>query len=249
MSPHCGRRIFSVGAPTDPLGLWVSKNPRDKSPKTRSLAWGEAAFYFARHAAATTHPAPGIYWHAQASSDEFVGQGELHPAMRVPWSVRLLFTSLSPFASQREDEIEAIISISDGLNLVTEKVVILVTDANDEAPRFIQEPYVVLVPEDIPAGSSIFKVHAMDRDTGSGGSVTYFLQNLHSPFAVDRHSGVLRLQSGATLDYERSRTHYVTVVAKAQHYLLQAGPCWSQSGYRPSHCSLYQEAQVSLTCP
>ena len=30
---------------------------------------------------------------------------------------------------------------------VAEKVTILVTDANDEAPRFIQEPYVVQVPE------------------------------------------------------------------------------------------------------
>lgn len=30
---------------------------------------------------------------------------------------------------------------------VAEKVMILVTDANDEAPRFIQEPYVVQVPE------------------------------------------------------------------------------------------------------
>ncbi|XP_069316795.1 cadherin-related family member 1 [Eulemur rufifrons] len=116
---------------------------------------------------------------------------------------------------EREDEIEVIISISDSLNLVAEKVVILVTDANDEAPRFIKEPYVVLVPEDTPAGSSIFKVHAVDKDTGSGGSVTYFLQSLHSTlFAVDRHSGVLRLQAGATLDYEKSRTHYVTVVAK-----------------------------------
>lgn len=30
---------------------------------------------------------------------------------------------------------------------MAEKVTILVTDANDEAPRFIQEPYVVQVPE------------------------------------------------------------------------------------------------------
>nr|XP_045255900.1 cadherin-related family member 1 isoform X2 [Macaca fascicularis] len=139
------------------------------------------------------------------------------PSARSVFSVDPTFgniTLVEELDREREDEIEAIISISDGLNLVAEKVVILVTDANDEAPRFIQEPYVALVPEDIPAGSSIFKVHAVDRDTGSGGSVTYFLQNLHSPFAVDRHSGVLRLQAGATLDYERSRTHYVTVVAK-----------------------------------
>lgn len=33
-----------------------------------------------------------------------------------------------------------------------------------------------MTPQDIPAGSSIFKVHAVDKDTGSGGSVTYFLQ-------------------------------------------------------------------------
>ncbi|EHB07411.1 Protocadherin-21 [Heterocephalus glaber] len=116
---------------------------------------------------------------------------------------------------EKEDEIEAIISISDGLNLVAEKVTILVTDANDEAPRFTQEPYVVLVPEDTPAGSSLFAVHAVDRDTGSGGSVTYFLQSLHlTKFAMDRHSGVLRLQAGGTLDYEKCRTHLVTVVAK-----------------------------------
>ncbi|XP_007952424.1 cadherin-related family member 1 [Orycteropus afer afer] len=116
---------------------------------------------------------------------------------------------------EREDEIEAIISISDGLNQVAEKVMILVTDANDEAPRFIQEPYVILVPEDTPAGNSIFKVHAVDRDTGSGGSVTYLLQNPHSTkFAMDRHSGVLRLQAGTTLDYEKAQAHFVTVVAK-----------------------------------
>jgi len=30
---------------------------------------------------------------------------------------------------------------------VAEKVVIVVTDANDEAPRFLQEPYNILVPE------------------------------------------------------------------------------------------------------
>ncbi|XP_045149236.1 cadherin-related family member 1 [Echinops telfairi] len=116
---------------------------------------------------------------------------------------------------EREDEIEAIISISDGVNQVAEKVVILVTDANDEAPKFINEPYVILVPEDTPAGSSILKVHAVDRDTGSGGSVTYFLQNSHAtPFAMDRHSGVLRLRVGTTLDYEKARAHFVTVVAK-----------------------------------
>ncbi|XP_032987221.1 cadherin-related family member 1 isoform X4 [Rhinolophus ferrumequinum] len=140
------------------------------------------------------------------------------PSSRSVFSVDPNFgniTLVEELDREREDEIEAIISISDSLNVVAEKVVILVTDANDEAPRFIQEPYIVHVPEDTPPGSSIFKVHALDKDTGSGGSVTYFLQNMQSTkFAMDRHSGVLRLRPGTTLDYEKARAHFVTVVAK-----------------------------------
>ncbi|XP_041602938.1 cadherin-related family member 1 isoform X2 [Vulpes lagopus] len=140
------------------------------------------------------------------------------PSARSVFSVDPNFgniTLVEELDREREDEIEAVISISDGLNLVAEKVTILVTDANDEAPSFIREPYMVQVPEDIPPGSSLIKVHAVDKDTGSGGSVTYFLQSAQATvFAVDRHSGVLRLRAGATLDYEKARAHVVTVVAK-----------------------------------
>ncbi|XP_034518685.1 cadherin-related family member 1 isoform X2 [Ailuropoda melanoleuca] len=140
------------------------------------------------------------------------------PSARSVFSVDPNFgniTLVEELDRERDDEIEAIISISDGVNLVAEKVTILVTDANDEAPSFIQEPYVVQVPEDIPTGSSIITVHAVDKDTGSGGSVTYFLQNMHATkFTLDHHSGVLRLRPGATLDYEKARAHFVTVVAK-----------------------------------
>lgn len=46
-------------------------------------------------------------------------------------------------------------------------------------------------------------------------SLPSLLQNPHpSEFSVDRHSGVLRLQAGATLDFEKARAHFLTVVAK-----------------------------------
>lgn len=35
-----------------------------------------------------------------------------------------------------------------------------------------------------------------------------------SMFAVDRHSGVVRIKSGEQLDYEKTKTHFVTVIAK-----------------------------------
>uniref|UniRef100_A0A8B9SEJ7 Cadherin-related family member 1 n=1 Tax=Apteryx owenii TaxID=8824 RepID=A0A8B9SEJ7_APTOW len=94
-------------------------------------------------------------------------------------------TLIEELDREKEDEIEVIVSISDGLSTNT------------------------------PSGSSIFKIEAVDRDTGSGGSITYFLQNIHAnKFTIDRHSGVLRIKTGVALDYEKSRTHFVIVVAK-----------------------------------
>ncbi|XP_019352696.1 cadherin-related family member 1 isoform X2 [Alligator mississippiensis] len=86
-------------------------------------------------------------------------------------------TLIEELDREKEDEIEVIVSISDGINTVDEKVRILVTDANDESPEFINTPYIVHVPEDTPSGSSILKTEAVDRDTGSGGSINYFLQD------------------------------------------------------------------------
>uniref|UniRef100_A0A8C2JKY2 Cadherin-related family member 1a n=1 Tax=Cyprinus carpio TaxID=7962 RepID=A0A8C2JKY2_CYPCA len=125
-------------------------------------------------------------------------------------------TLIEELDREAQDEIEVFVSISDGLNKVAEKVSVFVMDANDERPQFQNMPSIVDVPENTTSGNSIYKVQAVDRDTGSGGSVTYFLQSSEpsTKFAIDHHSGVLRIKPGETLDYEKSRTHFITVVAK-----------------------------------
>ncbi|XP_017570787.2 cadherin-related family member 1 isoform X1 [Pygocentrus nattereri] len=124
-------------------------------------------------------------------------------------------TLISELDREVEDEIAVLVSITDGRNKVVEKGRVFVTDANDEKPEFLNLPFIVSVPEDTEAGSSIFKVQAVDKDLGSGGSVTYFLQTTpNTKFTIDGHSGVLRIKPGEYLDYETSKTHFVTVVAK-----------------------------------
>ncbi|KAM6897277.1 cadherin-related family member 1a isoform 1-T1 [Xenentodon cancila] len=116
---------------------------------------------------------------------------------------------------EKQDEISAVVSITDGRNRVVETVRVFVTDANDEPPEFQNLPFIIDVPEDTAPGSSIYRVHAVDKDLGSGGSVSYYLQS--SPFAkftIDGHSGILRVKPGETLDYETTPTHFVTVIAK-----------------------------------
>uniref|UniRef100_A0A9J7Y104 Cadherin-related family member 1a n=2 Tax=Cyprinus carpio TaxID=7962 RepID=A0A9J7Y104_CYPCA len=125
-------------------------------------------------------------------------------------------TLIEELDREAQDEIEVFVSISDGLNKVAEKVSVFVMDANDERPQFQNMPSIVDVPENTTSGNSIYKVQAVDRDTGSGGSVSYFLQSSEpsTKFSIDHHSGVLRIKPGETLDYEKSRTHFITVVAK-----------------------------------
>ncbi|XP_041829014.1 cadherin-related family member 1 [Melanotaenia boesemani] len=124
-------------------------------------------------------------------------------------------TLIQELNREKQDEISVLVSITDGRNKVVETVRVFVTDANDEPPEFQNLPFIIDIPEDTAPGSSIYRVHAVDKDLGSGGSVSYFLQS--SPFAkftIDGHSGILRVKPGETLDYETTATHFVTVTAK-----------------------------------
>lgn len=55
------------------------------------------------------------------------------------------------------------------------------------------------------------------------------LQNpLSSLFAIDRHSGVLRIKSGQMLDFEKTKTHFVTVIAKVM-VVFKFNECFPRS--------------------
>ncbi len=58
----------------------------------------------------------------------------------------------------------------------------LVTDKNDEEPRFTNETYTVYVNEDLPDQSKLLSVEAIDADFGENGLVKYSLlkQTEHS---------------------------------------------------------------------
>ncbi|KAM9506765.1 cadherin-related family member 1a-like [Salvelinus alpinus] len=90
------------------------------------------------------------------------------------------------------DSIEVLVSITDGRSKVTEKVTVFVMDANDERPVFKNLPSFLDVPENSESGSSIYKVLAVDRDTGSGGSITFYLQGseIFTVFAKDGDLGM-----------------------------------------------------------
>uniref|UniRef100_A0A3Q2YLQ9 Cadherin-related family member 1 n=1 Tax=Hippocampus comes TaxID=109280 RepID=A0A3Q2YLQ9_HIPCM len=113
---------------------------------------------------------------------------------------------------EKQDSLDVMVSITDGKSKVVERVTVFVMDTNDEKPEFQNMPAIIDVLETTESGHSIFKAQAVDKDTGSGGSVNYYL--LSSLFAIDRHSGVIHIKMEETLDYEKTKTHFVIVIAK-----------------------------------
>ncbi|KAK1792515.1 hypothetical protein P4O66_012453, partial [Electrophorus voltai] len=81
------------------------------------------------------------------------------------------------------------------------KVIVDVTDVNNNAPEFQQSSYKASVDENMPIGTSVATVKAVDLDSGENGYVTYSIANVNpQPFAIDYFSGVI--STSELLDYE-----------------------------------------------
>uniref|UniRef100_A0ACB8FH05 Uncharacterized protein n=1 Tax=Sphaerodactylus townsendi TaxID=933632 RepID=A0ACB8FH05_9SAUR len=87
-----------------------------------------------------------------------------------------------------------------------------VLDLNDNAPRFAQEAYAAEVPEDLPVGSLVLWLDALDPDEGANGQVSYFLaKESVGTFQVEPEGGRLTLTQA--LDRERRATYSFLALA------------------------------------
>lgn len=88
------------------------------------------------------------------------------------------------------------------------KVKINVQDTNDNDPIFEQSNMTIWVDENEPAGTTVTKVTARDRDSGENAYISYSIANLNDvPFDIDHFSGVIR--TSKLIDYESMRREYV----------------------------------------
>ncbi|KAM8707277.1 hypothetical protein ACLKA7_011381 [Drosophila subpalustris] len=107
-------------------------------------------------------------------------------------------------------------------------LIVRVSDVNDNAPRFMNTPYEITVPESTPLGSTIYRnIQALDKDAGVNGLVEYFIvqgganrtedekltsADGYGTFAISfPHQGQVTVAK--TLDYEKIQRYYLTIVA------------------------------------
>ncbi|XP_048953483.1 protocadherin gamma-A7 isoform X18 [Canis lupus dingo] len=121
----------------------------------------------------------------------------------------------------REEEAvhHLLLTASDGGNpprSETARIQVTVVDVNDHAPVFSLPQYQVSVPENMPVGTILLTVHAVDLDEGLNGEVTYsfrkITQKILQIFQLNPHTGELSTLEG--LDYEVSNYYEMEVQAQ-----------------------------------
>ncbi|XP_055783827.1 cadherin-related family member 2 [Salvelinus fontinalis] len=72
---------------------------------------------------------------------------------------------------------------------------ITVVDVPDLDPRFLSTPYATTVPEHSPVGKSVFKVTAIDQDTGINDAITYSIEGTNDLFDITANDGIISVKS------------------------------------------------------
>ncbi|CAG6000189.1 unnamed protein product [Menidia menidia] len=94
----------------------------------------------------------------------------------------------------------------------TATVEVTVLDVNDHSPQFQSSDYTADISEDVPIGSLVLEVKAVDMDYGANSQVMYSLsRGSQSMFIIDQSTG--RIITAAPLDRERTASYTFEVCA------------------------------------
>ncbi|XP_006629223.2 protocadherin Fat 4 [Lepisosteus oculatus] len=91
-------------------------------------------------------------------------------------------------------------------------ITIHVTDVNDNVPIFSPDEYFPVVQENVPSGTTVVRMNATDKDSGSNSVIAYVIQSSDSDlFVIDPNKGIITTQG--FLDYEAKQVYHLTVKA------------------------------------
>nr|XP_034970866.1 protocadherin-16 [Zootoca vivipara]XP_034970867.1 protocadherin-16 [Zootoca vivipara] len=106
----------------------------------------------------------------------------------------------------------AVAGEGEGRQTGTSTVRVTVTDENDNSPRLSEERYFFTVAENRPAGSSVGRVTASDRDAGQNSRLAYRLVPPEGNFLIHTQTGELSLRR--SLDREQQASYQLQVVVQ-----------------------------------
>nr|KAF6460308.1 FAT atypical cadherin 1 [Molossus molossus] len=110
-----------------------------------------------------------------------------------------LISILEPIKRQQASHFELEVTTSD--RKASTRVLVKVVSANSNPPEFTQTSYKASFDENVPIGTTVMSVSAVDPDEGENGYVTYSIANLNPvPFVINHFTGAV--STSESLDYE-----------------------------------------------
>ncbi|XP_045897963.1 protocadherin alpha-3-like, partial [Micropterus dolomieu] len=110
----------------------------------------------------------------------------------------------------------------------TLNVSIIILDSNDNRPMFSQDTYQIEIYENVPVGSAVTSVSAIDPDEGPNGEIEYSLsktlaRKVYEIFDLNSLSGQIKLKG--VLDFEESEIYKLDVEASDKGTPPLTGGC------------------------
>ncbi|KAM6979788.1 cadherin-22 [Aplochiton taeniatus] len=141
-------------------------------------------------------------------------------------STGVILTAVADLDRETQDRYELVVKATDmagqmgGLSGST-TVTIVITDVNDNPPRFAQKMYQFSVSEGAVVGTSVGRVIATDADMGDNTDMSYLIKDQDGgelfKVATDTDTQEAIITIKKPLDYESKRTHNVVVEAVNKH--------------------------------
>ncbi|XP_035018102.2 protocadherin alpha-3-like [Hippoglossus stenolepis] len=110
----------------------------------------------------------------------------------------------------------------------TLNVSIIVLDSNDNRPVFSQELYEISIQENVPPGTSVFRMSATDPDEDNNGEIEYtlgktLLRKVYDIFELNKLTGEIKIKG--VVDYEESDEYELVVEASDKGTPPLTGEC------------------------
>jgi len=126
----------------------------------------------------------------------------------------VLETTGVPFDREQRDVYDVVVKVEDARTpprTATARVRVFVEDVNDNAPRFLNLPFSMMISDSADPGDVLYQATAVDGDLGENGSVVYSLEDDFDLFRIDPDIGDVTLRR--PLDFEALNKYVLTVSA------------------------------------
>lgn len=199
----------------------------DNAPKFResriTLPINEAAVvgsaYIVPTASDTDSPTNGVQRYELDSVSNRFGL-QINPKLDGTLEVKLVLKAKLDRETESEYQLKLMAYDGGGGSLAktgTLTIDVVVQDSNDNRPAFVSQQYEASVTENLPIGSTILQVLAVDQDAGPNGLVGYSFatqtQSLHGQlFGINNLTGEIVVRG--VVDHEKSSVYQLVVIAQ-----------------------------------